>query len=268
MNAAQCGQPGDGQAGATTPNTAQTNNGNGGGGGGGGGGYAGAVGTGGTFGIDNPHANDPTQGQATGPGTGGGSCVLGNGSYQMSQVSASTSTDGVGGVGGNTPTNASSSTGLAGSAGRVKITVTLGPPTLTLACTPTLLTVEHPVETCTVTSNAPAPAGGLSVRIVPPSASNAYTTTCSDPLTIPAGSTAVSCEIRAESSAHDTGASATLTLQPNGGSYIVGSQSSATATILRGEPIPVDAPWALACLSAMLGLLAWRRQCPGGNRRG
>lgn len=236
---AACGTPGIGAAGTTA--TA-----NGGGGGGGGGGYTGDVGSGGQDGRDN--------GRASEGGKGGGSCVLKQGSYLLSDVSSTVNTTFGGGGGGQTATN-----GLSGSDGEVTIAIKLGPPTVTVNCTPSPLSTAGAVATCTVTSNVPAPTGGLPVTVTPPASNTGYSTTCANPMTIPAGQQTATCEIKAASKLPDTATTATLSIQPNGTNYIVGNPGSASVALGVFQHVPVNAPWALAGLGALMALLGLRR---------
>lgn len=67
-----------------------------------------------------------------------------------------------------------------------------------LVCSPTeIFDSPNQIVTCTVSANAPAPQGGLSVVITPPPAHSRYTSTCASPLQIPEGASSVSCTLTA-----------------------------------------------------------------------
>lgn len=254
---AGCGSPADGAAGVDSAD-------NGGGGGAGGGGYSGAAGTGGTYGADRSNPSDTSTGKKSDGGTGGGSCVISSGSYAVSgATSMAAASAGLGGLGGDQP-GSTSTTGVAGGDGHVKIAIKLGPPTVTVNCTPSSLSSGGAVATCTVTSNVPAPAGGLTIVVTPPATNPGYTTTCTSPMTIPAGQQTVSCEVKAPPTLTDAPSTATLTIQPSGTNYVVGTENTSSVTVSKtvpgsANPVPVNSPWALAILGAMMALFGLRR---------
>ncbi len=143
-------------------------------------------------------------------------------------------------------------------------------PVLTVACTPSALN-DSPgnVATCTVTSDDPAPAGGLSVALTPPAADPRYTTSCASPLTIDAGKTTATCTITATDNTvvGDGSVNATLTLLAGTG-YTLGATPSATVTIndddkppvvAAVQPVPALSDWALMVLGLGLAGFAARR---------
>ena len=137
-----------------------------------------------------------------------------------------------------------------------------------LTCTPTTL-VDAPnnMSTCTLTLNGPAPSGGLTVGITPPTDSTRYSTTCGTSLTVLQGQTATTCTITAapNTTPGDGNVNAVVTINPADG-YQVGPNASATVAVNNDDgempvtAIPTLNQWALMLLS--LGLIggAWRQR--------
>lgn len=143
-------------------------------------------------------------------------------------------------------------------------------PVLTVACTPAALN-DSPgnVATCTVTSDDPAPAGGLSVALTPPAVDPRYSAICTSPLTIDAGKTTATCTITATANTvvGDGSVTATLTLLAGSG-YTLGATPSATVTISDDDkppvvaavqPVPALGDWALMVLGLAVTGFAARR---------
>ena len=140
-------------------------------------------------------------------------------------------------------------------------------PVLTVACTPAALN-DSPgnIATCTITSDDPAPTGGLSVVLTPPPGGTRYSTSCASPLTIAAGQKTATCTITATKNTvvGDGSVDATLTLLAGTG-YTLGAAPSATVTVndddrvASVQPVPTLGEWALMLLSLGMAGFAARR---------
>ncbi len=146
--------------------------------------------------------------------------------------------------------------------------VLLNIPMATLSCTPeSLFDSDGNVATCTVTLNAPAPAGGLPIALTLPASNPRYSTTCATPLTVAAGATTASCTITAtpNTAAGDGDVTATLALAAGTG-YSLGTPATAMVTVKDDDtaagvqPVPTLSQWALMLLSLGIAGLAVRRR--------
>ena len=112
----------------------------------------------------------------------------------------------------------------------------------TLQCTPTdLVDSAGQVANCTVTTNQPAPVGGLSIALTPPAANPRYTTTCGSTISVAAGETSASCSITATPNTVPADGDVNATLQlatPDAmADYQLGSPIAATVTV-RNDDLP------------------------------
>ena len=145
-------------------------------------------------------------------------------------------------------------------------------PVLSLSCTPsTLADAENQVATCQVTLSTPAGPGGISVALVPPAASDRYTTTCASPLVVPAGATTASCTVTAvpNTVVGDGNVQAVLSLVAGGGYDLGTAQAVVTITDNDGaKPVPALGSFGTALLAAGLGAFgAFSRRRPRKNSR-
>ncbi len=139
--------------------------------------------------------------------------------------------------------------------------------TANLVCAPTALTDSvGQLSTCTVSLNAPAPAGGLVLGLTPPVASGRYTTDCGSSIAVPAGATQASCNVTATANTTpgDGDVVANLALMAGAG-YTLGPNASAAITIANDDsalpqPVPTLGVWSLLLMSLGLSGLAWRRR--------
>lgn len=145
-------------------------------------------------------------------------------------------------------------------------------PVLSLSCTPsTLADAENQVATCQVTLSTAAGPGGVSVALVPPPASDRYTTTCASPLVVPAGATTASCTVTAvpNTVVGDGNVQAILSLVAGGGYELGTAQAVVTITDNDGaKPVPALGSFGTALLTAGLGAFgAFSRRRPRKNSR-
>ncbi|WOP16601.1 IPTL-CTERM sorting domain-containing protein [Ottowia sp. SB7-C50] len=147
-------------------------------------------------------------------------------------------------------------------------------PSVSVSCTPAnLADSANNVAVCTVSADAPALEGGLTIPLVLPAASDRYTTDCPAQVTIPAGATsAPSCKIVAAPNtvAGDGSAKATLALAAPAADapYAVGATGSATVTVRDDDATAVSAVptvsewslWLLGLLAAGAGARQLRRR--------
>ena len=149
----------------------------------------------------------------------------------------------------------------------VTVTLHIPPrvPNVSLICAPSVL-VDSPnqISTCTVTSDIPAGTSGLSVNLISPAANSRYTTSCSSPLVIPAGSTTTTCTVTATANtfAGDGSAIADLSIAPAStpSDYAV-TGPAAQVTVNNDDidprqpetptPVPTLSDWSLLLLSAL-----------------
>lgn len=98
-------------------------------------------------------------------------------------------------------------------------------PLVGVSCTPnSLVDADAQVAICTITTDVPAPAGGMTIRLTPPLSNPRFSTTCGDSVVVDAGSSGASC---------------TITVTPN---TVVGDGAvDATVTLLDADastPVP------------------------------
>ena len=146
------------------------------------------------------------------------------------------------------------------------------PPTVTLTCDPTaLMDADGNVSTCTITSDQPAPEGGLPVALTPPADNERYTTTCASPLTIAEGGTTVTCTITAVANTVVGDGSVTATLaiaeseayalgDPASADVVINDDDQAGPVITTPTPVPTLSEWALMLLGLGIAGLAARRR--------
>lgn len=155
---------------------------------------------------------------------------------------------------------------------------------VTLACTPAEL-FDSPANaaTCTLTLDAPAPVGGLAIALDAIAADPRYGTTCTSPQTIAEGETSTTCTVTAtpNTDVGDGDVPVTVALSAPGAQddYVLGTPSSAELLVRDDDaavppgpgteptPVPVDAPWMLGLLGALLaGSGALRRRVRHNQR--
>ena len=142
------------------------------------------------------------------------------------------------------------------------------PPVVTIACTPTSL-VDSAGQTsvCTVSSDAPAPAGGLVVGLTPPAANARYSTTCGASLVIAEGASSSTCTITATPNtvSGDGSVTANIAVQANATLYQLGTPSGAAVVVndddssvppVVNPPNTGSVPVPLGGLPAGLGIMA------------
>jgi hypothetical protein len=128
----------------------------------------------------------------------------------------------------------SDSSGLVASTLSVTKAGVVATPSVTIAALPTtLVDAAANVSTITVTSSAPAAAGGLVVNLTPAAVNARYTTTCGATITITAGATTATCTVTATANTTpgDGSATATTALAAPSASYTLGATTSAAVTI-------------------------------------
>lgn len=148
----------------------------------------------------------------------------------------------------------------------VKVPAAPALPQLSVTCTPANLTTPGAVSTCTITSDI-APGSALSSTLTP-TLPPGFTSTCgTTALQIPAGATSSSnsCTITAPSTLPTTPAQATVTIpaSPNYGIAVPSANVTAgnsTPAATGAQPVPTNAPWALASISGLIAWLAFRRR--------
>lgn len=126
-------------------------------------------------------------------------------------------------------------------------------PIVTLACTPTtLVDAAGNQSVCTLTSDTPAGASGLTGRLQLPLANPRYSSSCPASLTIAAGATTAQCTITATPNTvvGDGAATAALALQPDN-AYTVGVPASA-AVVVNDDDVFVPPSITLACTPTSL----------------
>ncbi|ARU03523.1 hypothetical protein CCO03_01435 [Comamonas serinivorans] len=116
-------------------------------------------------------------------------------------------------------------------------------PSVSLSCAPdSLFDSPGQTATCTLTANAPAPAGGLTVGLVPPTANPRYTTTCGDALTLAAGATTATCTVTAVPNTvpadGDVPAVVSLATPAAGAGYQLGAPTQATVLVRNDDAAP------------------------------
>lgn len=132
-------------------------------------------------------------------------------------------------------------------------------PEVTVSCTPGSLNDAAGQEaTCTISSNTPAPAGGITVGMTPPTANPRYTSTCGASVVIPAGATSASCTLTATANTvpGDGDVVAALSLAAGSG-YQLGSAAQASVTVkdddavvtATAQPVPTVGFWGLLMLA-------------------
>ena len=109
-------------------------------------------------------------------------------------------------------------------------------PTVTLSCTPGVLTDSaNQVSTCTVTSNAPASVGGMTIALTPPPANPRYSSTCGATISLAQGASSNTCTITAAPNTTpgdgDVPAPMDLTAPQAGSGYQIGAPSQASVLI-------------------------------------
>jgi hypothetical protein len=136
-------------------------------------------------------------------------------------------------------------------------------PQVSVACTPTeLFDRAGQKSVCTITSDTPAGAAGLSVNLSLPATGNPrYTTTCTSPITLAAGQTSATCDIDATENTvvgdGDVTATVAIAAPTHAADYAAtGAQAN---VMVRDDdralaPVPVQS-WP-ALLAMALGLLA------------
>lgn len=143
----------------------------------------------------------------------------------------------------------------------------------TLSCAPAdLVDAEGQVASCSVTLDQPAPAGGLPVALTLPAANPRYSSTCTSPITIAAGSISAECSITATPNTvpGDGDVTTTLALAPPAADadYELGVPAEAVVTVRDDDhpaagggpqPIPTLGLWSLLALALGVGAFGWRR---------
>ena len=142
------------------------------------------------------------------------------------------------------------------------------PPVVTIACTPTsLVDSAGQASVCTVSSDAPAPAGGLVVGLTPPAANARYSTTCGASLVITEGASSSTCTITATPNtvSGDGSVTANIAVQANATLYQLGTPSGAAVVVndddssvppVVNPPNSGSVPVPLGGLPAGLGIMA------------
>ncbi len=129
--------------------------------------------------------------------------------------------------------------------------------TVSLRCTPTEL-FDSPGNTaiCTIASDYPAPAGGLTVGLVPPAANARYQTSCGTSIALAPGKTSETCTITATPNTvpgdGDVPATLALAAPPAGSGYQLGTPAQATV-LVRNDDVAAVLPTAqLVCTPTQL----------------
>ena len=138
------------------------------------------------------------------------------------------------------------------------------PPTVSVACSPVeLFDSANQVSTCTLTLTHPAPPQGLSVNLNLPASNPRYSTTCTQPIVVPADSLSATCTIVATPNtvANDGDVIAELSVAPATASTydIAGSPAQVLVkdddkpSVASPAPIPTMGGHGLLLLSLGLG---------------
>ena len=144
-------------------------------------------------------------------------------------------------------------------------------PTVTLSCTPaTLVDSAGQESVCTISSNVPAPVGGMTVALTPPAGNPRYATTCGASIVLAEGSSSNTCTITATANTvpGDGSVTATLALQANATVYNLGAPSSAAVVVNDDDTVtppgggggePLSVPVGGWPVGLGLAALAWAR---------
>ena len=129
--------------------------------------------------------------------------------------------------------------------------------TVSLSCTPSEL-FDSPNNTaiCTIASDYPAPAAGLTVALVPPAANARYQTTCGTSVALAPGQSSETCTITATPNTvpgdGDVPATLSLAAPPAGSGYQLGTPAQATVMV-RDDDVAAVLPTAqLVCTPTRL----------------
>ena len=141
-------------------------------------------------------------------------------------------------------------------------------PTVSIACTPaTLVDSAGQESVCTISSNVPAPVGGMTVGLAPFAANPRYATTCGASVVLAEGTSSSTCTVTATANTVPSDGSVTgsIALQANAAAYNLGTPSSADVVVNdddsvtppggNGDPIGVPVGGWPAGLG--LAALAW-----------
>lgn len=144
-------------------------------------------------------------------------------------------------------------------------------PTVTLSCTPaTLVDSAGQESVCTISSNVPAPVGGMTVALTPPAGNPRYATTCGASIVLAEGSSSNTCTITATANTvpGDGSVTAPLALQANATVYNLGAPSSAAVVVNDDDTVtppgggggePLSVPVGGWPVGLGLAALAWAR---------
>lgn len=163
------------------------------------------------------------------------------------------------------PTQFSTALGQLDTVATADLACTYTSPTVSLTCAPTeLFDSPNQISTCTLVSDAPAPAAGLSVNFNLPSANPRYTSTCASPIVIPSGATSATCTITATPNlvVGDGSVDADMSIAaPNSPTEYVVAGSAAKVVVKDDDvgapatgtaiPVPALTDWGLALLSVL-----------------
>jgi hypothetical protein len=141
-------------------------------------------------------------------------------------------------------------------------------PTVSIACTPaTLVDSAGQESVCTISSNVPAPVGGMTVGLAPFAANPRYATTCGASVVLAEGTSSSTCTVTATANTvpGDGSVTGSIALQANAAAYNLGTPSSADVVVNdddsvtppggNGDPIGVPVGGWPAGLG--LAALAW-----------
>ena len=141
-------------------------------------------------------------------------------------------------------------------------------PTVSIACTPaTLVDSAGQESVCTISSNVPAPVGGMRVGLTTFAANPRYATTCGASVVLAEGTSSSTCTVTATANTVPSDGSVTgsIALQANAAAYNLGTPSSADVVVNdddsvtppggNGDPIGVPVGGWPAGLG--LAALAW-----------
>ena len=137
-------------------------------------------------------------------------------------------------------------------------------PTVSIACTPaTLVDSAGQESVCTISSNVPAPVGGMTVGLAPFAANPRYATTCGASVVLAEGTSSSTCTVTATANTvpGDGSVTGSIALQANAAAYNLGTPSSADVVVNDDDSVPPGDPLGVPVggWPAGLGLaaLAW-----------
>ena len=130
-------------------------------------------------------------------------------------------------------------------------------PSVGVSCTPnSLVDADSQVAVCTITSNVPAPVGGMTIRLTSPISGPRFSTTCGNSAVIEAGASSTTCTITATPNTvvgdGDVTVSLALATPATGAGYQLGTPNQASI-LVRDDDVALPPPLVnVACTPSSL----------------